>query len=451
MSRVNIKERLNTNNRINMNHFDEDDSLEVYKVFDDYFYPSKEKVIWRQRRKNIYVASSILCSVGAIVYQKDIEGENYNKNDISNNDSLKNNISVVNVSNRDAKVKEVVYEEEPLTKEEEAQLQEAIEIAKASLERPDKNDVIDLKLIAKEKELAKVNDSKVDNDVEKNEGLKEETEVIKNEGNEGNKGNEGDEGQDYYSYNLEFKLNQSLNIAQNESSKEKRVIAPETNNAMKYWSYFEYYGYTYGVDPYLLLAMATQESSGQHYSTIPGGDRFNGYGYGIMQIEKPGVITKKITAYNHTTESYDIMHINEESDVYPVAQNIKAGAMILAQRAKENQYNPYVTIQGYNYGLSGVKYALSYYLTDGNLEEIENVFENGKGSDLLKYIESNDSEWLNKETSSGLTARDWYSSEGWKRFGAGGGDKKYFENIMRYYNGESSPYIVKNTGTKICF
>lgn len=450
MSRVNIKERLNTNNRINMNHFDKDDDLEVYKVFDDYFYPSKEKIIWRQRRKNMYVASSILCGVGVVIYQKDIDSENYDSNDIYSKDSFKNGVNVVNVSNQDAIVKEVIFEEEaPLTKEEEAQLQEAIEIAKASLERSDKNDIIDLKVIAKEKELAKINNdnastnnevSEMNNVVESSEESKEKVDEI-----------EGDDSQKYYSYNLEEKLNQLLNFTQTESSKEKRATASEISNAMKYWSYFEYYGYTYGVDPYLLVAMATQESSGQHYSTIPGGNRFNGYGYGIMQIEKPGVVTKKITAYNHTTQSYDIMHIKEESDVYPVAQNIKAGAMMLAQRAKENQYNPYVTIQGYNYGLSGVKYALSYYISDGNTEEVENIFKNGKGNDLLKYIESNNSEWLNKETSSGLTARDWYSSEGWKRFGAGGGDKKYFENIMKYYNGESSPYIVKNTGTKIYF
>lgn len=435
MSRVNIKERLHTNNRINMNHFDEDDNLEVYKVFDDYFYPSREKIIWRQRRKNMYVASSILCSVGAIVYQKDIESENCDTNDIYFNDNFKNDMNIVNVSNRDAKIKEVVFEEEePLTKEEEAQLQEAIEIAKASIERIDKNEVIDLKLIAKEKELSKVNNNELNN-----EEIKEKADEVEN-----------DKNQNYYSYNLEEKLNQSLNVAQSKSFKEK-ITTPETNNKIKYWSYFEYYGYTYGVDPYLLLAIATQESGGEHYSTIPGGDRFNGYGYGIMQIEKPGVITKKITAYNHTTESYDIMYINEEKDVYPVAQNIKAGAMILAQRAQENQYNPYVTIQGYNYGLSGVKYALAYYLTDGNLEEIENVFKEGKGYDLLKYIESNDSEWLNKKTSTGLTAREWYSSDGWRKFGSGGGDKNYFEKIMKHYKGEPSPYIVKNTGTKICF
>lgn len=447
MSRVNIKDRLHTNSRINMNHFDEIDNLEIYKVFDDYFYPSREKVIWKQRRKNMYVASSILCGIGAIVYQKDIEDENDDINDIYINDNFKNNINIVNVSNGNNEIKEVVFEEKPLTKEEESQLQEAIEIAKASLERHSENEVVDLKLITKEKDTNEASDDELNK-----EEIKEEVNVIKNYEKIDEKNGEikNNKKQNHYFYNLEEKLSQSLNVARNEYSKEQ-IVAPKINNAMKYWSYFEYYGYTYGVDPYLLLAMATQESGGEHYTTIPGGDRFNGYGYGIMQIEKPGIVTKKITAYNHTTESYDIMHINEEKDIYPVAQNIKAGAMILAQRLKENQYNPYVTIQGYNYGFLGIKYALSYYLVDGNLEEIDSVFKEGEGKDLLKYIESNNSDWLNKKTSTGLTAREWYSSEGWKKFGSSGGDKNYFENVMKYYNGKLSPYIIKNTGIKICF
>ena len=79
-----------------------------------------------------------------------------------------------------------------------------------------------------------------------------------------------------------------------------------------------------------------------------------------MQIERPGIVTKKITAYNHVTKSYEIMYINTEDDVCDIGMNIKAGAMILSQKAKEQEYNPNVTIQGYNYGSSGIRYALSY-------------------------------------------------------------------------------------------
>ena len=170
-----------------------------------------------------------------------------------------------------------------------------------------------------------------------------------------------------------------------------------------------------------------------------------------MQIEKPGIVTKKITAYNHVTKAYEIMYINSESDVYDVEMNIKAGAMQLAQRAKEQQYNPYVTIQGYNYGASGVKYALSYYVADGDINRVEEIYGNGKGEHLLYYIAINNTDWISKPTSSGLTAREWYSSEGWKKFGAGRGDKNYIENIMRFYKGSEKPYILKDTGEKVSF
>ena len=357
-----------------------------------------------KNRKNIYLASSVLCALGGVTsftYHKNKQDEGLDDSEVAPANLIDNNlIRTIPV--------EVIDEEKEKLQEVESEA--------------------DVKELDKTKQPDSINS--------------QETEVSNSDIKE-------DKKEEYYLYNLEEKINPS---SQNTI---QPTVQPMTSNsvtnAMRYWNYFEYYGNVYGVDPYLLVAMSCQESRGDHLTTIPGGKYYNGAGYGIMQIEKPGVVTKKITAYNHITKSYDIMYINSESDVYDVEMNIKAGTMILAQRAKEQQYNPYVTIQGYNYGTSGIKYALSYYICDGDVSRIEEIYNKGRGEHLLYYIAINNSDWVDKPTSSGLTAREWYSSEGWKKFGSGRGDKNYIENVMRFYKGPYQPYILKDTGEKVYF
>lgn len=370
-----------------------------------------------KKKKIFYLTSSVVCVITGFVsflYQRDEHDESINELDIAPANLVNNNIKEVKsieVINEDVKNLPKTRIKDDLTNSNGLQENEKDEVKESSIE----NTVIE-------------------NNIEENK--KEENKKEEN-----------------YFYNLEEKINPSSQ--ENTSPISPVLNQPMTSNsitnAMRYWNYFEYYGNTYGVDPYLLVAISCQESRGDHLTTIPGGKYYNGAGYGIMQIEKPGKVTKKITAYNHITKTYDTMFINSENDVYNIENNIKAGAMIFAQRAKEQQYNPYVTIQGYNYGTSGIKYAVSYYVADGNINRVEEIYGNGKGEHLLYYIAINNSDWVNKPTSSTLTAREWYSSEGWKKFGAGRGDKNYIENIMRFYTGPEKPYIIKDTGEKISF
>lgn len=364
-----------------------------------------------KNKKSIYLTSSVLCALGGVVsfaYHKDKQDEGMEDSEVAPANLINNNLS------RTMPIEALDKDEENLL---EAEVGEELE----ETDETQKNRSISTQEI----EVSNATENAEDANLEENK--KEE----------------------YYLYNLEEKINPSPQTPVGS------VVQPMTSNsvtnAMRYWNYFEYYGNTYGIDPYLLVAIACQESRGDHLTTIPGGKYYNGAGYGIMQIEKPGIVTKKITAYNHVTKAYEIMYINSESDVYDVEMNIKAGAMQLAQRAKEQQYNPYVTIQGYNYGASGVKYALSYYVADGDINRVEEIYGNGKGEHLLYYIAINNTDWISKPTSSGLTAREWYSSEGWKKFGAGRGDKNYIENIMRFYKGSEKPYILKDTGEKVSF
>lgn len=357
-------------------------------------------------KKNIYLTSSVLCVLSGV----GILSQHQNNQDESIDDK---NVRLSKTSSKNKRVelvKDSDLKKESLKSDEE----EIIEPIKAvSMEGIDGQENIDL-----------TSNSELNINEEKDED-------------------------EYYLYNLEEQINPSN--SESTISIEEPMTSDSVKNAMRYWNYFEYYGNTYGIDPYLLVAMACQESRGDHSTTIPGGKYYNGYGYGIMQIERPGIVTKKITAYNHVTKSYEIMYINTEDDVCDIGMNIKAGAMILSQKAKEQEYNPNVTIQGYNYGSSGIRYALSYYVANGDLNRIEEIYENGKGEHLVYYIAINNSDWVNNPTASGLTAREWYSTEGWKRFGAGRGDKNYIENVMRFYIGSDNPYILKDTGEKVIF
>lgn len=255
----------------------------------------------------------------------------------------------------------------------------------------------------------------------------------------------------YTSYNLEEELKYETS-APTEIDLGQDMSSPNVKNAMRYWPIFDYYGRSYGVSPYLLIAMSAQESRGDHYSHIPGGKYYNGAGYGIMQIEKPGKVSTEFTAYNHRTQKYETMYIKSEEDVYNISDNIKAGAMQLASKAKSQSYNPLVTLQGYNYGTSGIRYAIAYFLADGDIDRTNEIYgKNGTTDEIKSYIESNDTSWVNTPTSSGLTAREWYSSQGWKKFRAGGGDKLYIERVLKYYAGSSSPYIKSPEGKKFTF
>lgn len=364
-------------------------------------------------KKNVYLASSVLCTlatgavgVGVVVQKQNDDSEKIEPASIEKID-IEEDISKSDKVKMAEPVAVMEASSEPKTEEE---LKNAIEIAKA-------------RSIESQNSAPSQPEQNIQGEEEKN--------------------------LEIYSYNLEEQLNPQPKPP--EVTVGQSMTSNNVANAMRYWNFFEYYGYTYGIDPYLLVAMASQESRGDHQSTIPGGKYYNGAGYGIMQIEKPGIVTKKITAYNHTTKSYDIMYINSEQDVYDVGLNIKAGAMQLAQKAKEQQYNPYVTIQGYNYGTSGVKYALSYYIANGDINRVEEIYGSGRGEHLIYYIAINNSDWVNMPTASGLTAREWYSTEGWKKFGAGRGDKEYIEHVMRYYRGIGRPYILKDTGERIEF
>ena len=75
-------------------------------------------------------------------------------------------------------------------------------------------------------------------------------------------------------------------------SYENRTEEENIRNAKRYEDLFEKYANQYGMDKNLLMAMAAQESNGDHNSHIN-----NGPAEGLMQIEKSAHLGTVVSAY----------------------------------------------------------------------------------------------------------------------------------------------------------
>ncbi|PFQ27743.1 NlpC/P60 family protein [Bacillus cereus] len=204
--------------------------------------------------------------------------------------------------------------------------------------------------------------------------------------------------------------------------------------SLQYIEIFKKYGEMFGVDPYLLVAKASQESGGDHEGSLPGGRGYNGAAVGLMQVEKPGEVIKGVTAFNFQTKKEETMNISGPGDVTDVDANIKAGTMEFASRLKGNFYNVLLSIQAYNYGPGGTNAIVDLYAK-----------ETGKTSDEIRQ-NTGDTGWMK--------FRDEVHNNPSKYFkwsGSTYGDAKYIEHVLRYYASPESkaPWVMKEDGTKV--
>ena len=192
------------------------------------------------------------------------------------------------------------------------------------------------------------------------------------------------------------------------------------DNAARYLPYFKKYAEMYGVDPYLLLAKAAQESSGVHEKYLTT-ERCSGAGCGLMQIEQPGSVVKKVTAYNHQTkqnETFQICKGNSNSpagclNVFNVENNIKAGAMQLAQRYKVFNGHHMLSLQSYNFGEGGMRTTVKYCGYDINAVKQDQT----------------DLDWMKCRSTVHLNPTIIDPNWAYAKFG----DPVYIENVLKYY------------------
>lgn len=163
----------------------------------------------------------------------------------------------------------------------------------------------------------------------------------------------------------------------------------------------------YGIDPQVMLAIATQESGIHDINR-------NGAAIGLMQIEKSVWNNQTLTAYNYSTNKEETIIITEEK-LKDLEFNIRTSCMIFQQCLKNSNYNLSVAIQMYNFGY-------------GN---ILNTFKicYGNNMDFEEKTTINDNSWLD--------FREDISE----------GDKEYLEHILSYIENPEEIYYKINETT----
>lgn len=148
----------------------------------------------------------------------------------------------------------------------------------------------------------------------------------------------------------------------------------------------------YGIDPRIMLGIATQESG------IHNPDK-RGPAIGLMQIERVIWDGESISAYNYSKGTTEILNITEEQ-LKDLEFNIRTSCIIFRNCLKNSNYNVPVAIQMYNFGYGNMKKLfMSAYGNNTNFKE--------------KCIDC-DNSWL--EYRDNILA----------------GDKKYLEHILSY-------------------
>lgn len=174
------------------------------------------------------------------------------------------------------------------------------------------------------------------------------------------------------------------------------------------------YANMYGIDPDLVIAVATQESrDGIHTPVMdPGGAT------GLMQIQNSVWVGNNVSAYNFETGEVETLSVTKER-IEDVSYNIRIGCMILQNTMEYMHYNTLAGIQCYNMGY-------------GNMMKILNTCskETGRSVDeILKDV--NNTDWMNYRKI--ITV----------------GEKKYVERVLAWMGEDVNIEILKRDGTPV--
>lgn len=171
-----------------------------------------------------------------------------------------------------------------------------------------------------------------------------------------------------------------------------------------YFDIISKYSSTYGVDPCLMLAIATQER-GEHCEEIDAGG-----GAGLMQLQSDVWLGGTISAFNYDTMKVETIGPITEDMLLGLDTNIQIACMNFQNCLQNHHYDIPMAIQCYNYGAGNMKYITG----DDN-----NIYD-----DNLYY----DTSWL-----------IW-------RDGIAGGDSRYLEHIFSYLPQDYVVNVKKNNG-----
>lgn len=180
----------------------------------------------------------------------------------------------------------------------------------------------------------------------------------------------------------------------------------------------------YGISYPLLLAIAKQESGGDHQGNISQ-EKCNS-GCGLMQIENPVGNPRAITAYNFNKREDVTLEINYENMKDPL-KNVQAAAMLLQNLLIEYEYNTLLSIQAYNFGSGAVDQCIELYSKESGFDRhaiLQNITDIG-WTKYRKEIYTNPSKYIEGASATGT----------W-------GDYQYLEHVLRYTG--STPFRFQN-------
>ncbi|MBR4230649.1 MAG: transglycosylase SLT domain-containing protein [Bacilli bacterium] len=170
----------------------------------------------------------------------------------------------------------------------------------------------------------------------------------------------------------------------------------DTNKAIKckelYYDIIMKYSHKYGLDPNLVLGMATQER-GIHSSEIDSGG-----GIGLMQVQYSVWVNQQISFYelNEETGKYEkkTMTITDEK-LRDVETNIQIGCLILQDCLINSHYNIPIAVQMYNMGLGEIYNMLDNYRATKGCSRSD-ILDNPEDIGWLDYRISRYLEAINK-------------------------------------------------------
>lgn len=186
------------------------------------------------------------------------------------------------------------------------------------------------------------------------------------------------------------------------------------NAKEKYFDLIEKYATEYGLDPMVMLALATQER-GVHSETVDSGG-----GLGLFQIQIEGGWNwnnENVSAFNFRTNEEETVTITKEK-ASTLEYNIKYGCMLFQNALREQNYNVPRAIQCYNYGSSYMDQVISECCRDTGQSRSDI-------SDPTNLI------WIN------------YRSI------IKNGDDRYLENVLRYLPNDTQIEFKKPSGETI--
>lgn len=108
----------------------------------------------------------------------------------------------------------------------------------------------------------------------------------------------------------------------------------------------------YGIDPKIMLGIATQETGGEKMY-------FDSYAKGLMQIEKSVWNNETLKAFNYNTNTYENIKV-DGNKLLDTEYNIRVACMIFQNCLRESNFNLPIAIQRYNYGIGNIKKVLKY-------------------------------------------------------------------------------------------